>query len=265
MRTLMVLSLLAALLAQIGCQSSPTTKGKTDYSQAFAQGRYAEAYEESTRVAGSPGASGKAQAALVAGLSAQALGRPDDADRWLRPLTVEPNREIAGTAGAALGLIEQERGRHAQASALLLGAAEKLEGAESARAYMYAGDSLAKQGRIAESRNAYQQATARAGTDRALKTMIADRQTASTATRNTASPGPVKYAVQTGAFSTRDNAISQARALASRGSPRVVEITDAKGRRLYAVRVGLFTSRQDAESLRARVGSTARVVAAYGE
>lgn len=265
MRTCHVLALLIVLLTQVGCQSSPASSGKADYSQAFAQGRYAEAYEEASRVAGSPGASGKAQAALVAGLSAQALGRPDDADRWLRPLTVEPNREISGTAGAALGLIEQERARHPQASTLLLAAAEKLEGDESARAFMYAGDSLTKQGHLGDAKNAYQQATARAGNDRALKTMIADRQSGSMAIRQAATPGPVKYSVQAGAFSSRNNAITQARALASRGAPRVVEITDSKGRRLYAVRLGMFTSRQDAESLRAKIGATARVVAAYGE
>lgn len=251
----------AGLWAVLGGCSGAQKHSATSYSSAFERGRYTEAYDQSILVANSPRAGDKEQAALVAGLSAHALDRNADADKWLRPLLNSSDRAIAGKAGATLGLIEQERGSNTQAAALLTAAAGKLQGDEAARAWMYAGDSYAKLGRANEAKDAYQQASGLVRSDTALRSMVADRLAG-------AGPSPTSaggYAVQVGAFSTRANAEKEARKYGSFGTPRIVEITDSKGRHLWAVRVGQFPSRDQANGLKKRMGASSRVVAASGE
>lgn len=252
MKTTFALVLVAAALA--GCAGQSRHR-ETTYSQAFEQGRYAQAYEQSSRIAGSLSGGDKEQAALIAGLSAHAMDRNDDAERWLRPLVDSRDSAIAGRAGVTLGLVEQERGSHARAAALLADAGAKLEGPEAARAHMYAGDSLSRLGRRTDAREAYMRASSLAAGDTGLASMIGERLGAP------GSGGAGRFTVQVGAFTRKTSAETEAARHAARGS-RVVSIVDAQGRTLWAVRIGLFATRQEADATRRQMGASARVVAA---
>jgi len=254
--SLVVLSIVA-VLSLVGCGSS--SKAGSDYVTAYEQGRYAEAYESASRIADKKSGQERERAGLIAGLSAQRLGRDSDAERWLAPVLTSPDSAIAGRAGAALGLISQETGRNREAAAFLEKASSKLAGDEAARASMYAGDSYRALGQPAEALIAYTRAQAMVESDAQLRGMIADRMASGSA----GGPGSAvkgSWSVQMGAFSTEKNAQTEAAKAARFGAPRVVPITSSKGQRLFAVRVGAFPSRADADALKARIGPTARVL-----
>ncbi len=187
----------------------------------YEAGLYASAFTKATREAEDSSGSRRERAALIAGMSAHALDRNDEAERWVGPLTASQDREIAGRASATLGLIEQKRGRHARAVQLLQDAAGKLSGDEAARAR-----------------------AAAAISSRAM-------EGGSVASLPSATPrgslGP--YTLQLGAFSNRGNADGMARTAgdaarrAGLGEPQVTIDQDSKGRSLWVVRVGSFPSR----------------------
>mgnify|MGYP000682548948 CR=1 FL=1 len=256
-RTLSIVSIALLSFVLVGCNKAG--KAGSDYLAAYDQGRYAEAYDSAARVADKKSGQGRESAALIAGLSAQRLGRDIDAERWLTPILQSPDGAIAGRAGAALGLMAQESGRNLEASVLLEKASTKLSGDEAARSSMYAGDSYRALGKPGEAITAYTRAQGMVQSDTQLRGMIADRMASGSA----GGPGTVAkgmWAVQMGAFSTQKNAQAEAVKAARFGSPRVVPVSSSKGQRLYAVRVGAFPGRGAADSLKGRIGTTARVV-----
>ncbi len=186
----------------------------------YEAGLYASAYTKATKEAGATSGARHERAALIAGMSAHALDRNADAEHWLGPLTMSKDKEIAGRASATLGLIEQERGRHARAAQLLNEAADKLSGDEAYRARSAA----AMSSRAMEGGGSGGRIAGPAGT-----------------------LGP--FTLQLGAFSSRANAdkmASTSSASARRaglGEPQVSVDQDSKGRSLWVVRVGSFPSR----------------------
>ena len=62
-----------------------------------------------------------------------------------------------------------------------------------------------------------------------------------------AAPGPVQYVLQVGAYSTREDAERQRAKVALIGQEAHVDERVVNGRTLYRVRVGPFTSAQQAE------------------
>lgn len=254
-----LLSLAACL---VGCVAQPV--GQADYNALFAQHRYADSYDAAARVAGSKHTLQKDQAALVAGLSARALDRTEDARRWLTPIANNADPSIAGQASAALGSIAQEEGRHRDAAPLFLNAGSKLKGDDAARAFMYAGDSLKALGKTADSRAAYVRAQGFLTDDSQLKVALGDRLAGGgpTAAAVAQRPATGSYTVQTGAFSTLKKAQSEAAKLARRGVTRTLPIRDGRGKTLYAVQVGLFPTKQEADRFRQGFGRTAFVTSA---
>ncbi len=184
------IALLTATLPISGCESQAGARMDTssaaresaaasgDYMTLYQSGQYARAYETASQAATSPRERVPQRAQLVAGLAAQALNRNADAERWLKPLVKDADPNIAGKAGASLGLVAQEQGRHADAAALLGEAADKLDGEDGARAAMYAGDSFAALKKPDEARAKYQHALDAAQRDSALRLMIGDRLSA---------------------------------------------------------------------------------------
>lgn len=260
-----------------GCSSGG---GKADagpaYDQLYSKGQYAAAYEEASKVATSLGGKDKARAALVAGLSAYALDRDADAEKWLRPLLTSGDPQVAGESGATLGLILQDQGRHAQAAEMLSGAAKKLTGDQGARAAMYAGDSFRAQGQKDQAEAMFALAKQKAEQDTALKVMINDRlagkaptprtrtttlpSTAGASGRPTLGTPAGAFTVQVGAFSSAALAQKEAEKYRRYGSPQIVPITSRDGKALHAVRIGAFASKAQAEELRRSIGASARVV-----
>ncbi len=255
--------LLACTLA--GCSSGQKASGKSDYMVLYSTGQYARAYDEASRVAGGlRSGSQKNEAALIAGLSAQALNRNNDADRWLRPLLTIGDDAVAGQAAAALGLIAAEQNLHRQAADLLTDAATKLKGDNAARSAMYAGDSYRALKQEADAQKSYSRAMGLVQTDSQLRTMIAARQQGP-APQPMSSPGVQTWSVQVGAFTNRFNAQREVDKLRTRGEARIVEIKDKNGRPLYAVRLGRYPSKSQAEAVRRSLGGASWVTDTRGE
>ncbi len=257
--------ILAGLAFLLGaCATGQGNKSGTDYVGAYKAGRYSQAYEGASRAATSLRGTDKQQASLIAGLSAQALDRNDDAVRWLKPLATSTDSALCGKSCAALGLISQERGQHQDAVDYLMRASTKLPGDEGARAMMYAGDSMKAMGDQASANRTWEAARERVQSDVQLRVMIGDRLAGIAPHTGTTGPGSGNalrgWSVQVGAFADAKKADAQARQMSRHGATRVVLITGRNGTRLYAVRIGRFVNRDDADQLRRRIGSGAVVV-----
>ncbi len=262
-----ILGVLALVAFLGGCASNQATSN--NYNAQFASGRYSEAYENSSKVALSMKAIDRDQASLVAGLSARALGRKDDAKHWLTPLTFNADPAITGKACVALGAIAHEEGRNKEAADLFTKAGNRLSGDDAAHALMCAGDSLTALRKPAEATEMYEQAKAKVVNDQQLRVEIGDRlagaRSASAPKASSSKPIPAKgtiggrYTVQTGAFSTLKKAKTEAKKYVSQGSTKAIPITDSSGKKLYAVQVGRFSTKQDAEMVRRSVGHGAIV------
>lgn len=250
---------LAAVLP--GCKSQQAAGGG-DYTALYTQGRYSDAYDSAVRVAGTP-RGGSPQAALIAGLSAQSLGREEDAVKWLAPLVDNADPNVAGKSGAALGLIAKEHGENAKAAALLEKASTRLQDDDAARALMYAGDANRSMRREADAHALYLRARDKATGDVGLKGAIADRLAGVGKAAPASSQGG-KWSVQAGAFSTPAKAQLVLNRVSRQGLARVVLLTK-RGQRLYYVRVGRYATKTEAENVRRAIGSPAFVVDASDE
>lgn len=265
-RGLRLVALSAALL-MAGCQSTPKA-GSSDYRELYERRQYADAYRAAMEAQTQGSSVQREQAALIAGLSAAALNRNDEADRILRPLLQSNDATVSGKAAAQLGLIAYERDRHAEASDLLGTASSKLQGDEGARASLYAGDALRAQGRTAEARSMYERAQSQVEQDSAIRVLASDRLAAVSGTQAT---GGGNFTVQMGAFSSFQRAQVQADRFRARAqaaglpTPRIVQTRNQAGVTVFAVRVGRFQTRQQAEAARANLGPDARIMTATGE
>lgn len=272
MRTPWLISSLAVIATFVlsfalgGCASGgPRGRGSGDYVKSFEGGRYAEAYELASKASQQGSGFKRDQASLIAGLSAQALNRNTDAEKFLEPLVSNGDPKIASEASAALGLVCAETGKHDKAVDLLAKAGRAMEGDQAARAFMYAGDSYKSLGKATEARGMWSLAQTKVTNDAALRTMIGDRLSAATnpppappaVTKPT--KGATQFTVQVGAFSNFTNAQKQLARFRAYGSPRVVEITRS-GKKLFVVRVGAYANRADADRVAKNIGAEAKVM-----
>jgi len=263
-RLSLICPLLIALITLLGGCATNQSKA-ADYNALFAEHKYAESFEAASKIAGSKHAIDSDQASLVAGLSARALDRTEDAKRYLTPIAGNANPNIAGQSSAALGAIAYEEKRYRDASRLFLAAGTKLRGDDSAGAFMYAGDALKAEGKSADAKASYEKAGNLITAQSPLKPEIADRLAGGgpvLATKPVSQTATGKYTVQAGAFSTASKAKTEAQKFSSKATTRTVPIKDRKGRTLYAVQVGRFPTKQAAEQFRKNVGRTAVVTLA---
>jgi hypothetical protein len=256
-----------------GCASGRADTSKTGYAALYDQGRFGEAYDAAAKEATGRGVH-RDRAALYAGLSAYRLGRAGDAQRHLTPLIEHADAGIAGRANTALGSLSAEQGTHGAAAAYFLRASTRLTGDDAARALMYAGDARFAQGQREEAKQLWGRARDKVASDASLRVAIGDRLAgvppAGAAGRGGAASsggtgGSGTFTVQAGAFSTRQAADRLAGSLAGRGDVRVVPIRDSRGRMLHAVRVGRYSTREQAESVRRSIGGNAIVTQATNE
>ncbi len=256
-------------LASCASRGGAPSQERLGYVQLFETGQYTAAYEQASREAEKSTGTPKNEASLIAGLSAQALNKNAEAVRWLKPLSTGTDPVLVGKSNAALGLIAQERGEHEQAAQHLLIAGEKLQGDEAARSSMYAGDSLSVLGKHDEATAAYTRAQQQVVNDGGLRIMVGDRLRGVVPTKVATAPrqapvAPSSLTVQVGAWSNIATAQHQAQKVASKGQVRIVPILK-DGHRLYAVRVGRFSSREAAEQVKTVIGGSAVVTVASGE
>lgn len=282
-RCTLAASLVTLVLLAGGCSSNrprndapsgqrTTQQARENYVTLYARGEYADAYEGAVAAAGSLSGPKRDEASLIAGLSSHALNRNAEAVRWLAPLENRNDSQLAGKASATMGLIAQERGEHETAARLLSKAAARLDGDEAARAAMYAGDSFRQMGQTQQAEESYQNARRLVVSDADLRVMIGDRlagkaaspRPSSATAAKGATPRNTMLTVQLGAFSNLETAQKEAQKVASRANVRIVPILSG-GKRLYAVRVGQFSNRDAAETIRKQIGGKAVVTVASGE
>jgi len=253
------------LFAMGGCASN--TAKTENYRALYEAGRYREAYTAAVETEGKSSGVAKTQAALIAGQSAYAVNRNEDAEKWLGPLAENTDPIIAGNALATLGLIAEEREQHDKAAGMLIKASEKLTGDEAGRAALYAGDAYRAMSLRDRAREQYLRAQGMV-TDSTMRTMVNDRLASVSGTAPLRSAG--NFTVQVGAYSTFQRAQAQADRIRPRAVsagldvPRVVT-TFAGGKKLYAVRISRFADRAKAQAAAQRIGGEARVASAIGE
>ncbi len=286
-RIILACLMVFAALGIGGCASTQT-RPATDYVTLYQSGRYSESYDAAAAAAAKGSTTSREEAALIAGLSAQALDRHNDAKRWLNPLLDSPHRGVSGRAAAALGLVAKDTRDFAGAATLLEQASRSLEGDEAARAAIYAGDCHRTLGRSADAQRNYQKARDLFVSDAQVRMLVADRLGTTTAAiqpqpvtsvasssaspRTNASMGVTRtpasgYTVQFGAFSSRDTAQKQASKVAYqfRGVPLRIVTVQAAGKTLYAVRTGRYPTRAEAERAAIPYGKIAVATTATGE
>jgi tetratricopeptide (TPR) repeat protein len=242
-----------------GCSSTPSAGA--DYLTAYNNRDYPRAYKFAEDAAARSSGLKREQASLIAGLSAHALNRTEDAQKWLEPLAVTAkDDQISGRAGATLGIIAAEKKQHETAVRYLTEAAAKLDGNDAARAWLYAGDSYKALNKAKEARDAYAKAESLVTDGSDLESMARQRIAAPIVPQLNVAPyrgaigaGPppgARYTVQMGAFSTRANAEDAARrtgrpAMAI-GQPYIVQTTSKAGKPVFALRVGGFATADQA-------------------
>ncbi|MCU0689114.1 MAG: SPOR domain-containing protein [Phycisphaerales bacterium] len=229
-KVIAVLALAGAGGVAGGCRN--TGGGSLNYAQAYEQRLYGEAFTKALPIAENPNAKDAERAALIAGMSAQALGQREDAKRLLTPLVGSKNADVSGRARVTLGLLAEQEGDISRATSLLRSGAERLDGDDAARAKLQAGAALERIG-LREMALQQYHAGIHEADDPNLRTMLRDRSKVQ------------PYFIQAGAFST----VQQARAEATRitrgvvragqPTPQVVQ-TNVNGRTLYAVQIGPY-------------------------
>ncbi|TVQ61322.1 MAG: SPOR domain-containing protein [Phycisphaerales bacterium] len=258
---LAALAVCAVSITLGACESTPKSGGSRSLVEDYEAGRYAVAYALAAQEAARTTGTEREAAALVAGLSAQAMDRNDDAAKWLTPLTTSTNFQIAGRANAGMGLVELSNNRPARAAQHFRTASTRLTGDDAARASYFAGEAYTMMGKPDEARKEYAIAQATAQ-DPALRERMRGR---ASGVRSGS------YSLQVGAYSDPVNAQRAAREVAhsahrnNLGEPRVVSRSGPAGGSLYIVQIGRFGSRVEADAARLNLGSQAIVAAAIGD
>lgn len=275
----LILGLVGAALTT-GCAKTPDLGlgGPEPYIASYRAGEYDRAYTQAAAKAESEPPPIKDRAALIAGLSAYAQRRPEQAEQWLNPLATHADPEIAGRANWALGMIAYDRGNFVRAQTQAASAASLLKGDDAARARLLAGDACSRLGRRDDAiqhwqvgKSATQDGALRATLESRLVLARGDTPGSPPGTPSPQPPTPAPggpFVVQLGAFSTRsaaDQKAAEAAAVAARvglPAPRIVATTDKTGRPLSAVRLGGFPDRTTAEAALRRLGLQGSVMRA---
>jgi hypothetical protein len=231
-----------------GCATQNTAR---QYTELYQQRDFDGALKSASAAAKASEGLERERAALVAGMSAEAMNNYSEAEKWVRPLLTSTNSEVAGKANATMGIIAQDRGDMKKASLYYAAAADKLTGDDAARCALLAADASAATGGHGAAKNYYAMAATKAlGAD--LKRQASGRE-----------QGP--FAVQVGAFSSPAKA--EAEAKRQRGPAknigqgvRIEPVIDAVGRTVYAVRIGAFGTREQATAAQGKLGAGQSVV-----
>lgn len=233
--TLIILLLAAGPLG--ACASSG---GQSGYRASYEAGQYSTALAQARATAGRPG--GDSDAALVAGLSAEAMRDDATARAWLGPIA-RGSGDRAARAQAGLALIELRTGDPLQAARQLEAAGARLTGNDAREAARVAAVAYDRAGRADDA-------------ERMRRRAAGMYEPSGSAGVASVSGG---YTLQVGAYSTRSRAaqrlteISSATRSSGLGEPRV-EIATRDGRVLYLVHVGRFRTQDDAERARRTLG-----------
>lgn len=280
-KTLVTVLCLAAVAALMGCPSQSAAPTLASATGKYDSGQYELALTESEAVVSRGPASDRAHAELIAGMAAFQLDRFDEAERHFVAAEGSAAPAIRGRARVMLANIRLEQGRSADAAALFDSGASDLSGADADKARRYA--SLAREGQIgtaqprstpvaqvqppapvkAAPRPAAPPAPEPAPAPAASATAPSRAAQVRTASAPDASDGDAAsrgvFTVRAGAYTSEAAARRRVKALAAdvrrakSPDPHIAEVKTKDGDTLFAVRIGTFKSRADAESLLKRL------------
>ena len=264
MRWMVMVACAAALTALTGCPGDSTAPTLASATDRYDAGQYELALAEGEAVVSRGPAGDRAQAELIAGMAAFQLDRFDAAERHLLAAERSGVPGIRGRARVMLANIRLEQGRAADAAALFDSGATDLTGADAEKARRYA--ALARDGQLGS------------GQQRTSPPKPATKVAAGPATPPAASPpkvppspAPIEtggdatadaralFTVRAGAYTTEAAAKRRVKALAAdvrrtkSPEPHIAAVNTKDGDTLYAVRIGTFRSRADAEALLKRL------------
>ena len=264
------------LLGTSACETTPPASSFSAAVSRYEEGRYEMSLSDGQAAARSDDATLASQGALVAGMSAFKLGKIDLAERLAQRACASPQQETAGSGWVLLGDIRLSQRRASDAAACFDKAAAQLTGADSARA-----SECAKRARALGTPPAHASARADAATAKVVETddsettvpappWVQSKPTGPVAASPTApaqtssAPKAVvasrEYTIRAGSYQSVDAARKRADSLAgdlkrAKAPPaRVDPITTVKGERLFAVRIGSWGTRADAERVVNAIG-----------
>ncbi|MEX2671091.1 MAG: SPOR domain-containing protein [Phycisphaeraceae bacterium] len=249
-RCCLAFSLLMCFAFSTGCDPATTQNtARSTMLNHYESGRYQQAHDAARPNLSRGNRADRDRARYVAGVSAFQLGRQAEAVRYLKPLSSNRDRSLAGRANATLGLVHVHRQQYDQAVAYFKRSVSQLQGEDRAHAYYHLALAEQRLGRWTQARTSLSQAMNNSR-DSAFRREVQNR---------IANTG---FTLQLGAFSSRSNADTLARQMrtaasrAGAGSPRVIPSTAADGSRLYLVQVGSFASFESALRMRQKLGRT---------
>lgn len=270
-----------AVLAMLGgCPGDSTAPTLASATSRYDSGQYELALTEGTSVASRGPEADRPQAELVAGMAAFQLDRFNEAERHFLAAERSSTPSIRGRARVMLANIRLEQGRTEDAAALFESGAADLAGADAEKARRYA--ALARDGQLGDGQPRLPVVTAAAKpvpAPSATKPVLpppaaqpvqtpvptqAPRAPAETAASRAAAPAPKAapestFTVRAGAYTTEAAAKRRLKALAAdvrrakAPQPHIAPVTTKDGDTLFAVRIGSFRSRADAEALLKRL------------
>ncbi|MEE2681273.1 MAG: SPOR domain-containing protein [Planctomycetota bacterium] len=219
-----------------GCQSSKEASLDSAI-RAYDTGSYQRAFDDARSSRLSSSGRKRAESAYVAGLAAMMIDRPVTARNFLEEAARSGDRVISGRANASLGTLLLEDHEPLAAARAFDQAAASLTGSDRTRARRQAGLAYEKAG---------------------MNTLA--RQRLSEAGPMTSSL-PGRFTIQAGFFKDRTSAVRRAEELSGLGlrlnlGSAMVVPTTARGTRGYAVQVGDFSNRAEAETARRSLGDT---------
>lgn len=243
-------ALAAALMMLSGCGGSQRAGSMNQVVADYQAQRYVQAYSAAKSMTRSSSTNTRAQASYMAGLSAYKLGNRDDAERYLLVASSSTDPDVAPKAGAMLGVLRIDQHREREAVVLLEKVQPLLTGDDARQA-------------AAQLAYAHQQI----GDTAEAKQWMARSNSSSTYSSTTDRVSGELFALQVGAFRSKEHAESAASIAARQadklglGPMRIVPSRDDRGQMLYLVQFGSFPTRTSAASTRSRLGKLDYIVA----
>lgn len=270
---------IASCLVSVACETTPPANSFSAAVSRYEEGRYEMALSDGQAAARSDDSTLASQGALVAGMSAFKLGQLDLAERLAQKACDSPQQETAGAGWVLLGDIRLSQRRAGDAAVCFDKAASRLEGADSARARECAERARAVGARASGTANATVPPDVVAGkvvesddgettvpaplwvqSNAKASAAAAPKAPAKATVPTTPSVARREYTIRAGSYQSADAARKRVDALAGdlkrakAPAARVDRITTVQGDALFAVRIGSWGTRADAERAMNSIG-----------
>lgn len=249
-----------ASMLLLGCESTSSTTRLEKARLDFEAHRYESAHRLALDALKNSTGTERHDAAYLVGLSAYQLGHKRSAETHFIIASGSESRRTSGSAKAMLGIIREKDGQTLEAARYFKSASRNLSGSDARQAAQHAAMAYEAMGDLdsAETWIAYAAGDGMPSSD--------DFSAGTESARNPKAQAPsdrdssTEFSIQAGAFRERNRAQRIADDLASFareksiGSVRIIPQSDVRGRELFVVQIGQFTTRQEATRARADLG-----------